>query len=138
MAAAASTASRRRRLPPTTAALSVVVLGTALLGFLGGSARAQTRTERVAQNAVVSAARHPVWAVEIYTADRHMLDGAYLSNLRDAGVNAIVLDPPRKGCSSEALAACAEKAPRRIVYVSCDPDSLARDVVALRTLGYVA
>jgi 23S rRNA (uracil1939-C5)-methyltransferase len=46
--------------------------------------------------------------------------------------DAIVLNPPRKGASFEALAAIAQRAPIRVVYVSCNPESLARDLEILR------
>ena len=48
----------------------------------------------------------------------------------------IVLDPPRKGCEEAVLRAIAEAAPRRVVYVSCDPATLARDAKILSSLGY--
>jgi len=51
---------------------------------------------------------------------------------------AVVLDPPRKGCTRELLSAVADHAPKRIVYISCNPDTLARDIVILRELGYDA
>jgi len=48
----------------------------------------------------------------------------------------IVLDPPRKGCDRPVLEAMAEMRPERIVYVSCNPASLARDLAILAELGY--
>ena len=48
----------------------------------------------------------------------------------------IVLDPPRKGCEEPVLRAIAEAAPRRVVYVSCDPATLARDAKILASFGY--
>ncbi len=50
----------------------------------------------------------------------------------------IVVDPPRKGLTQEVIAAMAQMAPQRIVYVSCDPATLARDVSRLREYGYEA
>lgn len=48
----------------------------------------------------------------------------------------IILDPPRKGCSDGTLTAAAGMKPDRIVYVSCDPATLARDCERLAQLGY--
>ena len=48
----------------------------------------------------------------------------------------ITVDPPRKGLSPEVIGAMADMAPRRIVYVSCDPATLARDVKLLAEKGY--
>ena len=48
----------------------------------------------------------------------------------------IVVDPPRKGVSPDVIEAMAAMGPRRIVYVSCDPATLARDVKLLRERGY--
>ncbi|MCR5673099.1 MAG: 23S rRNA (uracil(1939)-C(5))-methyltransferase RlmD [Lachnospiraceae bacterium] len=48
----------------------------------------------------------------------------------------IVLDPPRKGMEEAALAVIADASPSRIVYVSCDSTTLARDIKYLRTKGY--
>lgn len=50
----------------------------------------------------------------------------------------IVLDPPRKGCEEPVLRAIAAAAPRRVVYVSCDPATLARDAKILCANGYKA
>ncbi|MDP4132681.1 MAG: 23S rRNA (uracil(1939)-C(5))-methyltransferase RlmD [Bacillota bacterium] len=48
----------------------------------------------------------------------------------------VVVDPPRKGCAPELLSALALMKPERIVYVSCDPATLARDAAQLKNSGY--
>ena len=47
-----------------------------------------------------------------------------------------VLDPPRAGCAEPLLSAVVQAAPDRIVYVSCDPGTLARDIKYLTANGY--
>ena len=49
----------------------------------------------------------------------------------------ISVDPPRKGLSQEVIDAIGQMAPQRVVYVSCDPATLARDVKLLNEQGYV-
>jgi len=51
-------------------------------------------------------------------------------------VDVAVLNPPRKGCEASVLGRIAALAPRAILYVSCSPASLARDLVVLKKLGY--
>ncbi|WP_077324497.1 23S rRNA (uracil(1939)-C(5))-methyltransferase RlmD [Virgibacillus siamensis] len=48
----------------------------------------------------------------------------------------IVVDPPRKGCDEELLQAMIEMQPKRIVYVSCNPSTLARDLRILEDGGF--
>ena len=51
-------------------------------------------------------------------------------------VDVVVLNPPRKGCDAAVLAQVARLAPRAVAYLSCDPDTLARDLAALAGHGY--
>ena len=48
----------------------------------------------------------------------------------------IVVDPPRKGCDKACLDTIVKMAPERVVYISCDSATLARDVKYLRERGY--
>ena len=48
----------------------------------------------------------------------------------------VVLDPPRKGCSRDVLETVADMNPQRVVYVSCDSATLARDCKIFHELGY--
>ena len=55
---------------------------------------------------------------------------------KKAHADVIVVDPPRKGCEESLLRTMADMKPERIVYVSCDSATLARDVKYLREKGY--
>lgn len=64
--------------------------------------------------------------------------GAFMRRYADEGrsLDVLLMDPPRAGSSPEFLeAACALK-PQRIVYISCDPETQARDAKYLRKRGY--
>jgi len=53
-----------------------------------------------------------------------------------AADTAVIVDPPRKGCGPDFLRQLAAFAPRTIVYVSCNPETQAPDIAALRAAGY--
>ena len=80
------------------------------------------------------AARDQVIALEAIASDatEALVEGARNAEPCDA----ILLDPPRRGVPSELRAAIARLAPRLVGYVSCDPDTLARDLAHLARLGY--
>ena len=49
----------------------------------------------------------------------------------DDPIDVLVLDPPRRGCAPEAIAAAIDLAPARIAMVSCEPEAMSRDLAAL-------
>jgi 23S rRNA (uracil1939-C5)-methyltransferase len=59
-----------------------------------------------------------------------------LPDIEDDHIDAVVLDPPRSGIEPEALDTLVEFTPQTIVYVSCDPATLARDAKRLVAKGY--
>jgi 23S rRNA (uracil1939-C5)-methyltransferase len=63
-----------------------------------------------------------------------------LPNLAADGVqpDVVVIDPPRAGCERKVLEVIAALQPERIVYVSCNPASLARDLAIFAEQGYLA
>ena len=64
---------------------------------------------------------------------------AAAEQLRQEGVSpdVVILDPPRKGCGEELVETVAKMQPERVVYVSCDPATLARDLKYFAERGYV-
>ena len=81
-----------------------------------------------------NARRNGVTNAEFLCADA----GAAALELERQGIRAdvIVVDPPRKGLNADAIEALTRMAPRRLVYVSCDPATLARDVALLKDRGF--
>jgi 23S rRNA (uracil1939-C5)-methyltransferase len=53
-----------------------------------------------------------------------------------AHADVVVVDPPRKGCDKTLLDTLVKMQPEKIVYVSCDPATLARDICILGEAGY--
>lgn len=53
-------------------------------------------------------------------------------------IDAVITDPPRAGCSREFLRSLVALSPKRIVYISCNPETLLRDLLYLRRKGYRA
>ena len=51
-------------------------------------------------------------------------------------VDALFMDPPRSGATEEFLAALIKLAPRRVVYISCNPETQVRDLATLDKGGY--
>ena len=62
--------------------------------------------------------------------------GAILAEYGVPRPNVIVLDPPRAGADTDLLDTVAELAPDRLVYISCNPETLARDVAYLARYGF--
>ena len=75
----------------------------------------------------------------IHNADFYCMDaGKAALELESQGIrpDVVVVDPPRKGLNADAIEALHRMNPRKIVYVSCDPATLARDVALLKEKGY--
>jgi 23S rRNA (uracil1939-C5)-methyltransferase len=59
----------------------------------------------------------------------------FLANL-DESIHAVIVDPPRSGCGSDVMSQLASLGPERLVYVACDPATLARDAQTMVAAGY--
>jgi len=86
------------------------------------------------EDAKDNARRNGIENAEFFCGDA----GAAALELEKQGIKAdvVVVDPPRKGLNADTIEALARFSPRRIVYVSCDPATLARDVALLKERGY--
>ena len=88
------------------------------------------------ENARANAARNGVENAEYFCGDA----SAVAARLAREGLrpDVIITDPPRKGMDETVIRALADMGPDSIVYVSCDPGTLARDLKRLSALGYKA
>ena len=86
------------------------------------------------EDARENARRNGIVNVRFFCADA----GETAEQLAAEGIHpsVITVDPPRKGMSLEVIKAIAAMAPERLIYVSCDPATLARDVKLLGEHGY--
>ena len=86
------------------------------------------------QDARDNARRNGIENAEFFCGDA----GQAALELEKQGIRAdvAIVDPPRKGLNADTIEALSRMAPRRIVYVSCDPATLARDVALLKERGY--
>jgi len=85
-------------------------------------------------NARENAGRNGVENVEFFCGDAgEVAEKLAAEKLRP---DVVVVDPPRKGLGEEVVRSIADMAPERMVYVSCDPGTLGRDVKRFGELGY--
>jgi len=90
--------------------------------------------EQAVADARENAKRNGIENAEFFCGDA----GKAALELEEKGIrpDVIVVDPPRKGLNADTIEALSRMSPRRIVYVSCDPATLARDVALLKDRGY--
>ena len=81
-----------------------------------------------------NAARNGIENAEFFCGDAG--EAALALEAKGIQADVVVVDPPRKGLNSDAIEALTRFNPRRIVYVSCDPATLARDVALLKERGF--
>ena len=88
------------------------------------------------EDAKANAERNGVENVEFFCGDASAVAADFAA--KGLRPDVICVDPPRKGLAPEVVRTAAQMAPRRIVYVSCDPATLARDVKLFAAEGYGA
>ena len=81
------------------------------------------------KNAIENAKRNDVNNIEFHCGDA----GEFINNY-DGQIDMVIMDPPRKGSDEKFLSTLINKKPKQIVYVSCDPETLARDLEYLSSL----
>ena len=88
----------------------------------------------IVKPAIEDAKKNHMGNTEFYATDA----GKLMPQLYRQGLvpDVIVMDPVRAGCSGEVLKAAAGMKPKRIVYVSCNPATFARDTKILKSEGY--
>lgn len=86
------------------------------------------------KDAVSNCKRNSMKNAKFYCADA----GDFMEALADEGESAdvVFMDPPRAGSSKKFIDSLAKMAPKRIVYISCNPETLARDLQLITKKGY--
>lgn len=87
------------------------------------------------RDAVSNAKRNAVSNIRFYQADA----AQFMVQMAECGDTAdiVILDPPRSGSTEEFIKAVQKLSPARVVYISCNPETLARDLQIFRSHGYV-
>lgn len=88
------------------------------------------------KDAIINAKRNQVKNISFYQADA----GKFMVQLAEQNekIDVVIMDPPRSGSSEVFLQSVIKLAPANVVYVSCNPETLARDLKVLVKAGYQA
>ena len=112
--------------------------GTGTMGIIAAKQAKQVYGIEIVKDAVcdanTNAENNNVTNIKFINADAS--EGAKQIIAAKIQTDAMIIDPPRKGCSKDTIDAIVTIAPKRLVYVSCDPATLARDVKILSDNGY--
>lgn len=100
----------------------------------GGSVIGVELNPDAVRDAIANAKRNSVDNIRFYCDDA----GRFMTKMAAQGQHAdvVFMDPPRSGSDEAFLSCVAKLAPSRIVYISCGPDTLARDLGVLKKKGY--
>lgn len=112
--------------------------GTGTIGMLAsphaGSVIGVELNKDAVRDAIAGAKRNKLPNIRFYQADA----GDFMVRMAGGGekVDVVFMDPPRTGSSEKFLAALVKLKPRKVVYISCNPETLARDLKYLSEKGY--
>ena len=137
--------ANRHLVPALTAAVAELAGGGDVVDLYAGVGLFAVAIAARGAGRVTAVERDPVSAADL-AANAAPLGGAlhtvrapvetYLKRSGRLSGAAVIVDPPRTGLSREVVTRLARRRPRRIVYVSCDVATQARDLRALRSSGY--
>lgn len=112
--------------------------GTGTIGILAAEHAGQVYGIEIVKEAIEDAKRNArrnhVENISFMAADANA--GAQQLLKKHVQPDVVIVDPPRKGCSKDTLDAIVRMNPERLVYVSCDPSTLARDCRYMSEQGY--
>lgn len=112
--------------------------GTGTIGMIAapkaGNVIGVELNQDAVRDAVAGARKNQVENIRFYQGDA----GDFMVKMADAGekVDVVLMDPPRTGSSEKFLSALVKLKPKKVVYVSCNPETLARDLKYLCGKGY--
>lgn len=88
------------------------------------------------RDAITNAKRNQIGNTRFFCADA----GKFMADMAAEGMKAdvVFMDPPRSGSDETFLSCLAQMAPQKVVYISCNPETLARDLEFLKKKGYRA
>ncbi len=114
--------------------------GTGTIGLIAASKAKEVigveLNRDAVKDAIINAKRNEIKNEQFYNADA----GAFLVEMAEQKEHAdvVLMDPPRAGSDEAFLSSVVKLAPERVVYVSCNPETLARDLKYLTKHGYKA
>ena len=119
--------------------LADLYCGAGTIGICAASMRPGVKltgvevTPEAVENAAFNARVNGIEGAEFICAD---IDDAYRLPEAVQTADAVIVDPPRKGLAAGLIASLAEARVERVVYISCNPDTLARDMALFCERGY--
>ena len=131
-------------MPTKTDTLLDLYCGAGSIGLSMADSVGELIGIEIIDNAVLcareNASRAGILNAKFYTGDakntENLLSHAEAELGKKIEPTIVVLDPPRAGCDSKLIEFVASLSPKRIVYISCNPATLARDCSVFKTLGY--
>ena len=96
----------------------------------------ESAIENAKRNAIINNITNASFVVANADQGSVMLKGIADDMAVDFNSSTVIIDPPRKGCSRDLLDSLSELPVKKILYISCNPNTLARDLVILISHGF--